>query len=395
MRKIKKINGYLIVRFNDRERGDYPDLGTFGVIDAELYTGHMDIDRGAFEYEDADCIEAAIEQARGLESELDADEPPATYTIVKETDTTTEENTADPQMMIAGWETQLARQVESRHYPDIDQRTAAHELYGFKVALERLGLIEDEDCFVKPDAFKPKPGEDFIHSPEGAPTRQTFALGQELIAACPPNDCIVFRNTFEMCLDLDEQIDRVTGLARRTLEAQLFKYQHELFRMYVHNYALGEYRKERREKKEITATISPHRSGDGGILTMPLRSNVPNPRSDDWKLISCPICGAECWESSLAREAMEAEPNLRAACTLCALKEGLQTKTEPPEERTAPRTDADALERHLRRQTEIHDETRRILDSLVKETPHEFKIDSGSGYSAEAFTGKQNKRSMQ
>ena len=53
MRKIKKINGFLVVRFNDREKRNYPDLGSFGVIDAEQYTGDIDFDRDAMEYTDA------------------------------------------------------------------------------------------------------------------------------------------------------------------------------------------------------------------------------------------------------------------------------------------------------------------------------------------------------
>ena len=31
MRKMKKINGFLVVRFNDREKQGYPQLGNFGV----------------------------------------------------------------------------------------------------------------------------------------------------------------------------------------------------------------------------------------------------------------------------------------------------------------------------------------------------------------------------
>lgn len=52
MRKMKKINGYLVVKFNDRELREYEGtaLGKYGVIDAELYTGILDIDRGAMEY---------------------------------------------------------------------------------------------------------------------------------------------------------------------------------------------------------------------------------------------------------------------------------------------------------------------------------------------------------
>ena len=51
MRKMKKINGYLVVKFNARELREYEGaaLGEYGVIDAELYTGNLDVDRGAME----------------------------------------------------------------------------------------------------------------------------------------------------------------------------------------------------------------------------------------------------------------------------------------------------------------------------------------------------------
>lgn len=67
MRKIKKINGFLVVKFNDREKREYEGtaLGEYGVIDAEVYTGNLDIDRGAMEYDDADTLEVAVELARG------------------------------------------------------------------------------------------------------------------------------------------------------------------------------------------------------------------------------------------------------------------------------------------------------------------------------------------
>ena len=69
--------------------------------------------------------------------------------------------------------------------------------------------------------------------------------------------------------------------------------------------------------------LVPHEVGDGGIIAMPLRENIPDPQRDDWKLTTCPVCGAECWETDLARQAIAAEPELRAACTKCALKAGL------------------------------------------------------------------------
>ena len=73
----------------------------------------------------------------------------------------------------------------------------------------------------------------------------------------------------------------------------------------------------------VEVTVTPHKVGDGGILAMPLKANIPDPQRDDWKLVTCPICGAECWENDLARQAMAAEPELRAACTTCALKAGV------------------------------------------------------------------------
>lgn len=143
MRKMKKINGYLVVKFNDRELREWEGtaLGKYGVIDAELYTGTLEVDRGAMEYDNADSIEEAVELARGLESELD-----------------TEEEEVDAQKMIAGWENTLRGQVASPHYKDVDERTAAHELYGYKAALRDLGLLDREDCYVLPDTFGEAPG---------------------------------------------------------------------------------------------------------------------------------------------------------------------------------------------------------------------------------------------
>lgn len=55
--------------------------------------------------------------------------------------------------MIADFEADLRQQIKNRHYPDTDPRTAAHELYGFKVALNALGVIDGADCRVDPDTF--------------------------------------------------------------------------------------------------------------------------------------------------------------------------------------------------------------------------------------------------
>ena len=125
MRKVKKINGYLVVRFNEREKQGYPQLGSFGVIDAEMYTGCIDTDLGAMEYEAADTLEVAVEQARGLESEQDySGDPPVCTLIVETADETTEEE-VDPQLRIAGVEKSLQKQA-SHGCSNKETRTSSH-----------------------------------------------------------------------------------------------------------------------------------------------------------------------------------------------------------------------------------------------------------------------------
>lgn len=118
MRKIKKINGFLVVKFNDREKREYEGtaLGEYGVIDAEVYTGNLDIDRGAMEYDDADTLEEAVELARGLESEEDITDEPPTYTAAVETNESYTEEAVEPAALIEGWTRRLATQVKSKHY---------------------------------------------------------------------------------------------------------------------------------------------------------------------------------------------------------------------------------------------------------------------------------------
>lgn len=69
----------------------------------------------------------------------------------------------------------------------------------------------------------------------------------------------------------------------------------------------------------------PWKPGDQGYLCLPLRKNIPEPNADgkhpDWILKSCPDCGAECWESDDAREAMKT--GLIGLCTTCAIKKGI------------------------------------------------------------------------
>ena len=147
MRKLKKINGYLVVRFNDREKREYEGtgLGNFGVIDAELYTGILDVDRSVMEYDDIETLEIALEQARGLESELDVVEPEVKITVIIEGETEVSEEDVEPESLFKGQRATLEAQLKHGPHLDLDPLTAAHELHGYARALEDLGMIDGHD----------------------------------------------------------------------------------------------------------------------------------------------------------------------------------------------------------------------------------------------------------
>ncbi|WP_113674064.1 alanine racemase [Vallitalea guaymasensis] len=54
----------------------------------------------------------------------------------------------------------------------------------------------------------------------------------------------------------------------------------------------------------------------------PFKRNIPN-GNEDWKLVKCPSCGSECWESDLARQAMSTG-SVVGLCTDCALRKGIR-----------------------------------------------------------------------
>lgn len=352
MRKMKKINGFLVVRFNDREKRNNPTLGSFGVIDAEQYTGDLDFDLDAFEYTDADLIEIAVEQARGLNAEEDFGEEPTTYTVIAETASEAREEEVSPKAMTLSWAEQLKTQIKSKHYPDIDPRTAAHELNGYKAALYDLGLLDKDDEVTEPDIFgaacalytdeghrvdvmlpskaglailsphdfaegetftgctvqtlkcrrcgmesfawskgpgpeqeealayvcdelckfregrtqeeldaicekcklerwakKPEPPakDTFTNLPDELKnervTRRVYALGLTMGEDCPGNDCIIYRNIFNMARELDDAIDELTSsTARETLRRELRERVKELREMYFENYAIQQFK---------------------------------------------------------------------------------------------------------------------------------------------------------
>ena len=69
----------------------------------------------------------------------------------------------------------------------------------------------------------------------------------------------------------------------------------------------------------MNITIKPWKPGDGGLICLPLRSNIPDAsKHPDWRLVTCPSCGRECWEPELARQVKAA--GAAGVCTECALR---------------------------------------------------------------------------
>ena len=79
-------------------------------------------------------------------------------------------------------------------------------------------------------------------------TKWMKQLGEEMLADAnlPANDCIIYKNTYKMWCDFMEDSERVQNkLSKMALQAEARKLGNEMFRMYLTNYAVGEYRKER------------------------------------------------------------------------------------------------------------------------------------------------------
>lgn len=72
--------------------------------------------------------------------------------------------------------------------------------------------------------------------------------------------------------------------------------------------------------------LSPWKEEDKGYVALPLKTNIPNPKNSDWRLVNCNVCGAECWESDLAREVLK-NKEMKAACTICSLKSRIYKNT--------------------------------------------------------------------
>lgn len=71
----------------------------------------------------------------------------------------------------------------------------------------------------------------------------------------------------------------------------------------------------------IQISLGP-RPGGQRVALMPLHRNVPHPGAADWQLVTCPECGASCWETPQLHKERLQDPTLKAACSVCALRLG-------------------------------------------------------------------------
>ncbi len=155
--------------------------------------------------------------------------------------------------MVADMEQALRHQIRSHYYPDENPTTARHALFGYKLALHDLGLLDARECFVKRSHFEHTPAEmisnrplAFAHLGAGARPReaqQIFALGLQLELDCPMNDCKIYQNIFRMCRSLDELADQLDLYPQQIIACELRKLYGELRTMYLTNHAVREHRR--------------------------------------------------------------------------------------------------------------------------------------------------------
>ena len=74
--------------------------------------------------------------------------------------------------------------------------------------------------------------------------KSLIVLGEKMLISCPNNDCIIYRNTYKMWDEITEDVTRVKNEhSRRALLRVADKLERELYKMYIGNYAVNEYRR--------------------------------------------------------------------------------------------------------------------------------------------------------
>ena len=69
----------------------------------------------------------------------------------------------------------------------------------------------------------------------------------------------------------------------------------------------------------MKSNIKPYHPDNKRILCLPMVSNIPSGR-EGWKKTTCPICGRGCWITPRHAEELAKEPEIKTACTECAMR---------------------------------------------------------------------------
>lgn len=267
MRKLKKINGYLIVKFNDRElrEWDGTGLGAYGVIDAELYTGCLGVDRSVMEYDSAETIEQAEEQARGLESEFEVTESDAEpvqsgsgkwcvtsqyigdekmYAVYRLRDVNAVDHSGNRE-----YATDYTKDAEAVKIIAAALNSGELQPEAARENLDKIIADEPSRDETPQHAADQSSATAFHHLPETVNpgnNEKVFWLGLQLEQDCPENDCRLYRNLFRMCREIDDQVNRLTGWPRTRMDAELRKQYFDLETTYLTNHAVRQYRQQLR-----------------------------------------------------------------------------------------------------------------------------------------------------
>ena len=238
------------------------------MIDAELYTGDIEADLGAMEYNDADRVAIAVVQARGLASEKDypdEGEDPIKPRLCggDETDSfrsvrlLTEHGLAE----LSPHEFEEVDCITGCTVQTLRCRRCGFESFAWSQTarsirardMEKIGtLIRELGEYVGHGSEGDAPEHCFQHDCESISEQrmiELYALGERLVCDCPENDCTIYRNTFLICRDFDAQLSRLTGYARDVMRRDFTKRLHELDKLYMLNHAICNYRRELQQAK--------------------------------------------------------------------------------------------------------------------------------------------------
>lgn len=220
-----------------------------------------------------------MEQARGLEGELDVEEPEAVVTVTVATEDGTTRLEITPEELI-----QKERHfLETHGTPRLRNGPAADwQFQGYIRALADLGIVDsaDERFHVPPKSPESEYPTDLaqmyarVHqqsrkvlaalaggeAKEGfrhldpalrgaPPVRAAYRLGLALERDCPDNDCRVYRNIFCIAQELDTALDGLDedGAPALYLRKALRERVSELKEMYTENHAVRKYRENQKE----------------------------------------------------------------------------------------------------------------------------------------------------